>query len=239
LSLTASLAALWSILRTQGEILDQTIFWISMVGVLNTACVGAAIALWGNERFGKSPEHVSAWARLITAIIAVACFTVAAATGAHQLYKTHQDAIDHPDARRVQVSSIAVQNYLNRAGLHRPFVRTDLNTWGYTAGIVLTLYKSGWIVTIEPNWIFMYGEAFARTGQEDCELVFADQKTRLLLEKEHRHTIIAQWPELAIYVAPLPGRAARTMPSRVGAPKRTHLDPHNLTEHRKAIPQHG
>jgi hypothetical protein len=79
------------------------------------------------------------------------------------------------------------------------------STWGDAAGVVLSLQKSGLAVSVEPAWIFMYGRSHTPTGEEDCELVFADGAAAL----DSRYTLVAEWPELSIHVSALtPRRAA-------------------------------
>ena len=40
LGLVATLAALWSASHIQGDIFDQLVFWISIIGILNISCLG-------------------------------------------------------------------------------------------------------------------------------------------------------------------------------------------------------
>jgi hypothetical protein len=78
------------------------------------------------------------------------------------------------------------------------------STWGDAAGVVLSLQKSGLAVSIEPAWIFMYGKTHTPTGDEDCELVFANRSETF----DTRYALVGEWSELSIHVAALTPRSA-------------------------------
>jgi hypothetical protein len=96
-----------------------------------------------------------------------------------------------------------VNQYLAHEGLRRPLVRLSQSTWGYAAGVALALAKSDTPVSVEPGWIFMFGPQYAPVGNEDCEVIFADDDRRRAVMKEGRYTVLAEWPEVSVLVAPL------------------------------------
>ena len=177
---------MWSVARIQGEILDQLIFWITIVGLLTLSCLAAAL---GSVLAGVSG---AARARVPIMLTAGATWLVVAATaanGVNHLYLAHARAFGEPAAQRVKAASADLAAYLGREGLHRPFLRIAQPTWGDATGIVLALTNAGVPVAIEPDWIFMYGAQHAATGEEDCEVVLADAKRRASLE--HRRPVRA------------------------------------------------
>lgn len=200
----ASLVALWSVLRIQGERFDQLVFWITVIGVLSTVCVAAAIADW---RLTRAPGDATMVRPVATgaAILVVLLTTV---VGALQLYDSDRAGADAPTARRIRGGAAAVSSYLEREKVSRPLVYVAHPVWEDVAGVVLMLQKSGIDVAIEPGWVFMFGQSFAPIGMEDCELVFADAVRRSLLLQEGRHTIVAEWPELTIFAARMPPPSA-------------------------------
>jgi hypothetical protein len=132
---------------------------------------------------------------------------VATLTGVAQLFDADRARVDDPGVRRIRQGAAAVADYLDRERLERPLVYVSQSTWGDVAGIVLMLQKSNRPPTIEPNWLFMFGQPFAPTGAEDTELVFADSVRRRSLVQDSRYTTVAEWPELSIHAARI---AART-----------------------------
>jgi hypothetical protein len=201
LLVVASLAALWSVLRIQGELFDQLVFWITVIGVLNTACVAAAIADW--PRAGVPGDGIASHGivRHVATGAAIGVVLLITIVGALQLYDGDRARGDEPTVRRIRGGAAAVSSYLDREKITRPLVYIAQPTWGDVAGIALILQKSERDVAIEPGWVFMFGQSFAPNGTEDGELVFADAVRRQLLLQEGRHTIVAEWPELTILAA--------------------------------------
>jgi hypothetical protein len=199
LCLWASLAALWSVSRIQGEIFDQLIFWITVLGVLNLACLASALVPPIGDRIGRGALAVPP---LLATVFVWMVIGGAAVGGTVGLFRSHARALGEPTAARVRAETAALTQYLEREGLRRPFVRIAQPTWGDAAGVVLALQKSGRAVSIEPDWVFMFGP-LAATGDEDCEVVFADATLRKLLDDEGRFAVVADWPQVSVQVARL------------------------------------
>jgi hypothetical protein len=200
LCLVASLAALWSVSRIQGEILDQLIFWISMIGILNLACLAAAGVPFVAERVGRGYSSRYTFVPAVVVWLVVAGATV---EGTRHLYRSHALAIAEPIfPPRIRSATEAVSRYLAHEGLRRPLVRLNQLTWGYAAGVALALAKSDTPVSVEPGWVFMFGSQYAPVGNEDCEVIFADGDRRGAVN-EGRYTVVAEWPEVSVQVARL------------------------------------
>jgi hypothetical protein len=196
----SSIVALWSVLRIQGHLFDQLVFWVTIIGVLNAAVVAAAGVLW---TAGRVPS-AARWIARSAGAGAVAVVLLAAALGANQLFDRGRERPNDPVARRIHGGAEAVSNFLKREGAGRPLVRLAQVTWGDVAGIVLILEKSGVPVTIESDWVFMFGRPLEENGEEDAEVIFADAARRKLVLDEGRHTILAEWPELTIFARKFP-----------------------------------
>ncbi len=75
-----------------------------------------------------------------------------------------------------------------RAGPHKPVVRlVQHGVWPVVAAVVLHTYHEGRPLAVEPNWLFMFGEQFAPTGDETGELLFG---------WSHFHQCVAGDPDL-------------------------------------------
>jgi hypothetical protein len=202
LLLAASLAALWSVLRIQLELFDMLIFWITMIGVLSTACVAAAgiESLGGRTPGGRVGGR---WIPRVATGAALSLVVLILIAGVGQLLDKNRAREDRT-VRRVRLGAAAVTAYLARERVHRPVIYITQPTWPDVAGVVLILQKSGRPAAVEPAWVFMFGTPFAPTGTEDCGLVFADPDRRRSLLLDSRYTTIMEWPELSIHAVKPP-----------------------------------
>ncbi len=200
----ASIVALWSVLRIQGELFDQLIFWVSVMGVLNAAVAAATILAW----LVDTRPAAASWIARAASSSAIALLVVAAFLGVRQLFNQPGTRPADPGATRIREGTAAVAGYLKNEGVRQPLVRIAPIAWGDAAGIVLALEKSGTPVNVEQNWVFMFGRPLGPTGLEDCEVVFADGVLRKALTEAGHHTILAQWPELTIFARKRPAPPA-------------------------------
>jgi hypothetical protein len=200
----SSIVALWSVLRIQGDLFDQLIFWLSIIGILNTALVAAACLTWAVENRPTLAKQVSQAARVAPALL-LGLVVVVGVSRANDPARNHPD---DPTSVRIRAGAEAVSSFLAREGAKRPVVRIAPITWGDAAGIVLILEKGGTEVTIERDWLFMFGQPMAETGAEDAEVVLADGGRKKALLAEGTHTVLAEWPELTIFA-----RTRRAPPS--------------------------
>jgi hypothetical protein len=144
LGLVATLAAFWSASQIQGDIFDQLVFWISIIGILNISCLVSAGLLWIAARF--EPRFVVRPA-VVTALVWIV-LVGSSANGVRELYRAHRLSFDEPVAQRVRAESQTVHDYLAGQGFRRPLVRMGKSTWGDAAGVVLSLQKSGLAVSV-------------------------------------------------------------------------------------------
>jgi hypothetical protein len=185
LLLAASLTALWSLLRIRGEVLDQIVFWITALGVLNLSCVAAALL---GDINGRVAGSVAALCVILTTMVGVA-----------EIVRRDRPSYDIVAATRISTGAAAITSYLQREKVTRPLVYLAQPAWGDVAGIVVQLEKSGIHVSIEREWLFMFGQRYAENGTEDSTLVFADPVRRVSMISEQHYAIIAEWPELTIF----------------------------------------
>jgi hypothetical protein len=187
LLVASSVAVLWSLLRIRGEVLDQLVFWITIIGILNISCLVAPF-LTAVRR-----EHAK-----IAAIVSVLAVTT---VGAVELRRTSRP-FDAEAALRIRQGYGAVSAYLEREHLSRPLVFIAHPAWDEVAGVVVLLDKAGRKVMIEPQWLYMFGHQFSSDGTHDSELVFADAEQRPSIVAAGRHVILGEWPELTIFGRP-------------------------------------
>lgn len=160
--------ACWSVTRIVDDIGGYQVFWMTAVGVLGWALVGAVVVVLLDDRWPLL-KRGSAVA-VAFAMIAVASFGVAAASGlAHARdYATEQQK---SDVARKAVAE-ATERYLDREQVRRPLFRISDETWLNAAGVILDVYKTRRRIAVEERWVLMFGEALAPNGREDAELQF-------------------------------------------------------------------
>ena len=195
LSAWTSVAALWATSRIQGEVMDQLVFWITIVGTINLACLAAA-ALRGVADRATSVPNSHRWVSFVVILGAVLVLNLSdqALREASQTY-----AADSTNAPRVREESTALAAVLERDGLRRPLVYVTQESWSDAAGILLALRKRGLTPAVEPDWIFMFGPPSAATGQEDSEVVIAglDGHRRL---SQPGFTVVGEWSGVSIHI---------------------------------------
>lgn len=198
LSAWTSVAAMWASSRIQGEVMDQLVFWITIVGVLNLACLLAGLlrgflAPAPGLAITRRPAHILA----AIAVIALATITPLAAGQVRQ--STEAYAADVTNAPRVREESAALAAVLRGDGLRRPLVHLTQETWSDAAGILLALRKRGFAPSVEADWIFMFAPPSAATGREDSEVVIAGLGGhRRLTQPGFR--VVGEWSGVSIHI---------------------------------------
>lgn len=187
LLLAVCLTALWSLLRIRGEVLDQVVFWITALGVLNVTCIVAGFS-------GDISVRLARRVSIVAVLLMIA-------VGTAELLRTNRPTDDPGAATRITTGSDAIASYLQREKVVRPLVYIAHATWGDAAGILLRLDKAGIDVSIERDWLYMFGERYAENRTEDSVLVFADQERRQPLLQQKDYVVLAEWPELTIFFA--------------------------------------
>jgi hypothetical protein len=200
----SSLVALWSVLRIQGDLFDQLVFWVTIIGVLSAAVVLSAGVLLAAARV----PFAARWISRAASIASMAVLILTATLGADQLFDRSRESPQDPTSVRIRDGAAAVAGFLKREGLRRPVIRLAQATWADAAGIALILEKSGTPVTVERDWVFMFGRPLEEDGRADSEVIFADGTRRKMILEEGRYAILAEWPELTIFARKSPAPPA-------------------------------
>jgi hypothetical protein len=178
LLLAATLAALWSATRIEGEIMDHEIFWVSALGALNAG----AIAACATDLLGARLSNLRTAAFAATAALVMACGTV----GLVEMREVRANSFaPTPDRAGVERAAAGVREYLQRNGINRPFVDIDQGSWALAAGVLLQLKKAGLRYSVDDSWLPMFTDAARSDGGESLALSIADRA---------RHVTIAGAP---------------------------------------------
>ena len=188
--LVGSLVAAWSVTQVRGPLVDHLVFWISILGVVNTVAIVGVATSWIGDRVRRQRIHIPP---LVERMIYVGFVSLVAVRGMAILVEDHRLAVQGQarfasERESATVLSEATQEYLRSHGKERPFIEIAQPVWSVTAGTVLRLLKAGTPVSVEERWLHMYGHVLRPTGDEDVDLHFADatQHERLRERPDYR-----------------------------------------------------
>lgn len=196
--LAASLVALWSITRIDGDIMDHEIFWISGLGVLNTAAVADQVA----HALGLRDRMIPAVPAMALSVLLVAVCAMLGLWGLADIRA--RSLAPSGETIAVQHATPAIRGYLRREGVERPLVRIDQATWALAAGVLLQLQKADVPYAVDDDWLPMFTEAARATGHERVALSIAGAGRHFLLQSEPGTMSVAETDP--VFVDALPAR---------------------------------
>jgi hypothetical protein len=184
--LPVTLLALWSVTRIEGAIFDHEVFWISAIGVLNSAVLVSTCVRWL-----RRPVE----ARSATMMTRGGCWVLACAivlAGVLQLREAvGRSAAPGDESEATRALADDFRRYLVAEHLPRPLIRIDQDAWGVAAGVVLRLQKAGVPVAVEDDWIAMFTPAFGRNGHEPAIFTIVGPAEHVRLTGKLGDTVIA------------------------------------------------
>ena len=167
LLLIASAASVWSISRVKGPLYDHVVFWVTGLGVLNTAAAVDALL------FARRQPSTSTGRRAV-GVGCAALLLLAAFPAGEQLARQRRYAA-RPSGDDVTVQRLwaALQDYRASRDIGKPLIRIEHPKWGVAAGVIVQLQKAGVSFAVEPTWLPMFSSAVRPTGDETTVLAFA------------------------------------------------------------------
>jgi len=187
----ASLLALWSVTQIDGDVMDHEIFWISALGVLNTAVVADAFMATLLPRGTIS----TGGATVACGLLLVVCASV----GLSRLITIRAESLT-PSAETTAIQRVAreVQGYLRREGVERPLVKIDQGSWPLAAGVLLQMQKAGVAYAVDDDWLAMFTESARATGRERVVLSISGAEHHVILgARPGTVTVVASDPVFA------------------------------------------
>ena len=151
----ASIAALWSVTRIAGDIMDHEVFWISSLGALNVAVIADWLSrlLWPSEQLLR-PRAL----KVTTGVLVTVCVIVAFSRLDDE---RRRSLVPSRETTAILTVTPAIQEYLRREGVERPLVKVDQSSWGLATGVLLQLQKTGVPYAVDDDWVPMFTEAAA------------------------------------------------------------------------------
>jgi len=98
--------------------------------------------------------------------------------------------------------SDATVSALAARGVYRPHVRIlSQRSWEQGAGVVLQCVKAGRLPSVDPTWLFMFGEACRFRGADDGVLLVADPTMAAQLTRERAAELVATSGNGSVFLA--------------------------------------
>ncbi len=168
--LAATGAAFWSVARVPGVIHAYLVFWVSIIGVVNTGAVLGLVI----DRAGSRWVQAGSFSRAAAAAFGV-LLTV---HGVADLWENHRrtlggDGFQQPARNSSRELHAVVADHLRGANGGRALVCIE-GRWPEAAGVVLALRKAGIPLAIEDRYLWMFGPSLRVRGEEDTEVLFTD-----------------------------------------------------------------
>jgi hypothetical protein len=169
--------ATYAVHAIRGEIFGHLIAWISVLGFIAWAAVAAALVpAAGGAR------------RLTVGVLIVALPLLALALhagGDKPMVRDRDDALERLTAD--------VETFLHRARIdHLRLEIAAHDEWPRAAGLIVTLAKHGFAVTVTDDWLFMFGRELASgTGEQLPALIVADATMTPQLRLRPAYEVIA------------------------------------------------
>lgn len=193
--LLAAAAGVAAAARLDTPVADHVLHWLAAVGAVAAGLWIGGLADLVIARITVRMPSVGG-----APVWAAALVLTAAASASVDLYTAPFHSTAATNASRV-VGDIApkVRAFLD-AHPGPTLIRLSESNWGEAAGVILDLYKTGRTVTVEPDWVVMFGEPLAPTGRETRELILGDRSARGAALSGPGATLIADSERLSAVV---------------------------------------
>ena len=165
LTLVATSAAWTSVRHLPEQPLDHTVFWVSVLGVMNWAVIAAPVLAPIARRVARGTSVRAArlaWGATVAAAIL---------TAGWQAVWWHAQ-LERTSVRVVRMTNL-VRGEMARAGAGTVRLQFSHGAWGLTAGVALQLARTGARSTVDGNWVWMFGSRRAPTGTEPLTVFVA------------------------------------------------------------------
>jgi hypothetical protein len=198
----ASIVALLSVVRIRGEVMDQTVFWIAVIGLLGAAALAAAGLAWIRERLGSRGRE---WNGVAATVLPTACLLGIVAFGASHFFSGGEPETP-PEKTTVGRAFSELVTALE--SVKAQSVGVEVVDWYETAGVVLQMYKADVPVRVEPAYGFMFGAQLVASGDEEFWFAIAERGSARRMAAERGGCVLLEFGAQALYVPPRGSKAA-------------------------------
>ena len=175
-----------------GRLHPYLVRWVSAVGLLSSIAIVAAFF---------PPRWASLRRRGLQLGVCAALVVTTAALALRQAVRFPTLSESIPSASPDRLSDATVSALAAR-GVYRPHVRIlSQRSWEQGAGVVLQCVKAGRLPSVDPTWLFMFGEACRFRGADDGVLLVADPTMAAQLTRECAAELVATSGNGSVFLA--------------------------------------
>jgi len=176
------LAGMWSTLRIRGDIFPYLISWMSGIGLVTWAVLGAASIEYIADRLSVSDTDKRLWSRVAEASAVIAVIGMVA----FQLPGFVEASRRPPeDSVKVRTLSHILLTYLRDNHIQRPLIDFNWSQWSVEAGVIVQICKSGIDFAVKntrsrhaKNWPLLFPSSYSPRGHDDKHIVFGTSAMR-------------------------------------------------------------
>jgi hypothetical protein len=179
----ASVVALWSASRISGEMLDHDVFWMSGLGAINLAALFAAAVSVTGFRDTVKPRGAAAACGVLLALGLLRGFA-----------EFQRSSVPTADAAAIRATSDAIQSYTQLERIERPLIVIDQPAWQLVVGVLLQLQKAGAPFAVERDWLTMFTDDVAPTGDERVAVSIGSAERHVHNGNRSGNVVIAEYP---------------------------------------------
>jgi hypothetical protein len=183
--------AICAVREIPGEILDHLVAWVSVLGFVAWAAVAAALvpAATGDRRLTIG---------VLAAALPLLALTLHRADD-RPIFRDRDLPLERLTA---EVETLLHQDHIDRLRLEI----AAHDEWPRAAGLVVTLAKHGFGVTVTDDWLFMFGSQLASGAGDLPALVVADATVASQLRVRPAYALIATADETSVFLRAGPER---------------------------------
>ncbi len=201
LCLATTAVAVWSAFNIHGIVRDYLVFWMSVLGMLNLAVLGGAVAWWAARALRRRGIAIPARIGPAPVTVFLLVVFVFGATGLAQDYRqTLAGAGRFPNRREaVRTLSRDLENRMRARGYVSARIRIAPAVRVVAAGVVLQLYKTDIPVAVTDPLVPVFTEALRSTGAEDVVFWFVGPDLNGELRDRSDHLLVGRNRNVSVY----------------------------------------
>lgn len=171
IALLGLFSGLIALLSIEGVVRDYLIQWLSMLGLFNLTIILGVMIEYALEKI-RTDRHKCVintmgvlWGLMITAMIGLYL-------GSINLRLPH----DPNESRTIQNIYTVIKQKIEQNGPTRVYLDIRiLEQWPFVAGVVVQLQKDSIPLSVNENWLYMFGPDYEPQDDETLGFIFGDQ----------------------------------------------------------------
>ncbi len=197
-ALAALAVSFLAALKIRGPVHDYLLLWVAATGLLGwMALAHAGLPTWSERGQGSAMRRGAG--------VAGALLFVGVATARSARVASHGPLVRQEPMASVRTLSDAVGRRLRETPGERALVVLGSHdVWVPLGGVLRDVRREGLAVSVEKDWLDMYGRSFAPTGTEKRTLIFVLGPEATALRERPDHRLLAEAEGTSVFEGPPP-----------------------------------